>query len=131
MAHFAQLNAKNIVERVLVVNDNDASTEENGIAFLQSLYGPNETWKQTSYNTRGGVHINGGTPFRKNYACIGYKYDADKDAFIPPQPFASWSLNETTCLWEAPLTKPNGDYYWDEDAYQADNTTGWVEVTND
>ena len=128
MAHFAQLNAKNIVERVLVVNDNDATTEANGIAFLQSLYGSNETWKQTSYNTRGGVHINGGTPFRKNYACIGYKYDSDKDAFIPPQPFNSWSLNETTCLWEAPLTKPDGDYYWDEDAYQTDNTTGWVLV---
>ena len=133
MAHFAQLNAKNIVERVLIVNDNDATTEENGIAFLQSLYGSNETWKQTSYNTRGGVHINSGTPLRKNFAGIGYKYDSDKDAFIPPQPFNSWSLNETTCLWEAPLTYPTDglDYEWDEDAYQADNTTGWVEVTND
>ena len=115
MAHFAQLNAKNIVERVLVVNDNDATTEENGIAFLQSLYGSNETWKQTSYNTRGGVHINGGTPFRKNYACIGYKYDADKDAFIPPKPYESWTLNETTCLWEAPVAQPEGSYRWNED----------------
>jgi len=117
MAHFAQLNAKNIVERVLVVNDNDATTEQNGITFLQSLYGSNETWKQTSYNTRGGVHINGGTPFRKNYAGIGYKYDADKDAFIPPQPFNSWSLDETTCLWEAPVAYPeDGERYkWNEE----------------
>ena len=117
MAHFAQLNAKNIVERVLVVNDNDATTEQNGITFLQSLYGSNETWKQTSYNTRGGVHINGGTPFRKNYAGIGYKYDADKDAFIPPQPFNSWSLDETTCLWEAPVAYPeDGErYIWNEE----------------
>jgi len=117
MAHFAQLNANNIVERVLVVNDNDATTEENGIAFLQSLYGSNETWKQTSYNTRGGVHINGGTPFRKNYACIGYKYDADKDAFIPPKPYESWTLNETTCLWEAPVVYPDDGerYNWNEE----------------
>jgi len=117
MAHFAQLNANNIVERVLVVNDNDATTEENGNAFLQSLYGSNETWKQTSYNTRGGVHINGGTPFRKNYACIGYKYDADKDAFIPPKPYESWTLNETTCLWEAPVVYPDDGerYNWNEE----------------
>ena len=124
MAHFAQLNAKNIVERVLVVNDNDATTEENGNAFLQSLYGSNETWKQTSYNTRGGVHINGGTPFRKNYACIGYKYDADKDAFIPPKPYESWALNESTCLWEAPVELPDDgqQYIWNE------GTTNWTLV---
>lgn len=128
MAHFAQLNAKNVVERVLVINDNDATTEEEGVTFIHGLVGSNETWKQTSYNTRGGVHINGGTPFRKNYACIGYKYDADKDAFIPPQPYDSWTLNETSCLWEPPIAKPDdgNQYYWDEEAYQADNTEGWV-----
>jgi len=128
MAHFAQLNAKNVVERVLVINDNDATTEEEGVTFIHGLVGSNETWKQTSYNTRGGVHINGGTPFRKNFAGIGYKYDADKDAFIPPQKFSSWTLNETTCLWEPPIAKPDdgNQYYWDEEAYQADNTEGWV-----
>ena len=128
MAHFAQLNAKNVVERVLVINDNDATTEEEGVTFIHGLVGSNETWKQTSYNTRGGVHINGGTPFRKNFAGIGYKYDADKDAFIPPQKFSSWTLNETTCLWEPPIAKPDdgNQYYWDEEAYQSDNTEGWV-----
>ena len=117
MAHFAQLNAKNIVERVLVVNDNDATTEQNGITFLQSLYGSNETWKQTSYNTRGGVHINSGTPFRKNFAGIGYRYDETLDGFIPPKPYESWTLNETTCLWEAPVVYPDDGerYNWNEE----------------
>jgi len=97
-------------------------------------------WIQTSYNTYGGQHydpetgeVDDGTPLRKNYAGVGFVYDSVKDAFYEPQPFNSWTLNETTCLWEAPLTMPNDGkpYYWDEDAYQADNTTGWVEVTND
>lgn len=93
-------------------------------------------WIQTSYNTRGGVHYqpNTNTPsadqslaLRKNFAGSGYLYDGT--GFYEPQPFNSWTLNQTTYLWEAPLTKPDGDYEWDEDAYQADNTTGWVEVT--
>ena len=81
-------------------------------------------WIQTSYNTHGGVHINGGTPLRKNYAGVGYTYDFTRDAFIPPKPFASWTLNETTCLWDAPTPYPTDDkkYYWDEP------TTLWVEV---
>ena len=98
-------------------------------------------WIQTSYNTRGGIHYqpNTNTPsddqskaLRKNYAGFGYTYDKDKDAFIPPQPYASWTLNETTCLWEPPITKPTtGLYKWDEELYQSDNTKGWVEITND
>ena len=98
-------------------------------------------WIQTSYNTRGGIHYqpNTNTPSddqskarRKNYAGFGYTYDKDKDAFIPPQPYASWTLNETTCLWEPPITKPTtGLYKWDEELYQSDNTKGWVEITND
>jgi len=97
-------------------------------------------WIQTSYNTRGGTHYqpNTNTPstdqskaLRKNFAGIGYIYDQTRDAFYSPQPFASWTLNETTCLWEAPIVKPDGRYVWDEELYQSDNTQGWVEVTND
>ena len=81
-------------------------------------------WIQTSYNTRAGVHVNGGTPLRKNYAGIGFTYDRTRDAFIPPQPFASWTLNEETCLWDAPTPYPtDGKFYqWNED------TTSWVEI---
>ena len=81
-------------------------------------------WIQTSYNTHGGVHANGGTPLRKNYAGVGYSYDATKDAFIPPQPFASWVLDEDTCLWNAPVAMPTDGklYAWDE------ATTSWKEI---
>ena len=81
-------------------------------------------WIQTSYNTHGGQHTLGGTPLRKNYAGIGYSYDRTKDAFIPPQPYASWTLNEQTCLWESPTPYPTDDklYHWDE------ATTSWVET---
>ena len=88
-------------------------------------------WIQTSYNTHGGVHSLGGTPLRKNYAGIGYSYDRTKDAFIPPKPFSSWILDDTTCLWKSPIDMPstalatNQYYYWDEAAHQADNSTGW------
>ena len=101
------------------------------IAFCQSLFGDSTTWKKTSYNTYGNEHALGGTPFRKNYAGIDGTYDAAKDAFIEPQPFASWTLNASTCLWECPLAIPTDDskiYYWDEDAYQIDNSVGWKEV---
>jgi len=83
-----------------------------------------DVYKQTSYNTHGGVHALGGTPLRKNYAGIGYTYDAGRDAFIPPRPYASWVLNETTCLWDAPVAYPDDGkrYSWDE------ATTSWVEV---
>ena len=99
MAHFAEIDGDNIVTRVLVVNDADASDGQN---FLANTLGLGGTWKQTSYNTSGGVHSTGGTPFRKNYAGIGYTYDSGRDAFIPPKPYASWLLNEDTCLWDAP-----------------------------
>ena len=125
MAHFAKIGAGNIIEKVEVVSNDIATNEQEGINFLRQLYNePNGVWKQTSYNTRGGVHINGGTPFRKNYACIGYKYDADKDAFIPPKPYESWTLNETTCLWEAPVELPDDgqEYIWNE------GTTNWTLV---
>ena len=106
MAHFAKLNSDNIVLTIEVVSDDIATTEQSGVNFLNNLYGTSDVWKQTSYNTRGGVHQLGGTPFRKNYAGIGYEYDQTRDAFISPKPFNSWSLDETTCLWEAPVAKP-------------------------
>ena len=112
MAHFAQLDANNIVERVIVVdNDNilDADGNESeavGIAYCQALLGADTIWRQTSYNGN----------FRKNYAEAGSQYDADLDAFIAPQPFPSWSLNTETCQWEAPKQMPDSDrpYTWDE-----------------
>lgn len=124
MAHFAKLDANNVVIFVTVGRDEDR--EEELFARTGDVY------KQTSYNTRGGVHYQGdGTPsadqtkaFRKNYAGLGYTYDAGRDAFIPPKPFASWVLNETTCLWDAPIAYPTDGkrYTWDE------ATTSWVEV---
>jgi len=104
MAHFAKVN-NGIVVQVIVAEPE----------FFETFgdTSPGE-WIQTSYNTIGGVHTQGGTPLRKNYAGIGFAYDKDKDAFIPPKPFDSWLLNEETCLWEAPTPKPEGIYFWDE-----------------
>jgi len=123
MASFAKLN-NNIVERVesvvnqVITNSNGIEEEQLGINFLKTLYNePNAVWKQTSYNTLGGVHRLGGTPFRKNHAGIGYQYDQQRDAFIPPKPFNSWILNEDTCNWNAPIPRPNDEnmYSWNED----------------
>jgi hypothetical protein len=121
MAHWAEIDSDNIVTRVLVVADD----KEDGQKFLAEDLGLGGTWKKTSYNTAGGVHTNGGTPFRKNFAGIGFTFDAAKDAFIPPKPFASWKLNATTCLWEAPTPMPTDDksYTWDE------TSKSWKEVT--
>ena len=124
MAHFAILNESNIVTRVEVINnavllDGDGVEQEQlGIDFLTSLYGSGN-YKQTSYNRN----------IRKNYAGVGYTYDAVKDKFIKSKPFASWSLDENDD-WKAPITYPDDDkdYYWNEDNYQADNNTGWVEI---
>jgi hypothetical protein len=123
MASFAKLNLNNIVEKVeSVVNEvikdsNGVEQEAIGIQFLRTLYNePNAIWKQTSYNTIGGIHKLGGTPFRKNHAAIGYTYDSNRDAFISPKPYNSWILNETTCNWEATITYPNDGqlYNWNE-----------------
>jgi len=121
MAHWAEIDSDNIVTRVLVVADDKV----DGQKFLAEDLGLGGTWKKTSYNTQGGVHANGGTPYRKNFAGVGYTFDAAKDAFIPPKPFASWTLNATSCLWEAPTPMPTDDkrYMWDEP------TTSWKEVT--
>ena len=121
MASFAKigLNSK-VIEVLSVVNEvlhdsNGIEQEAIGIDFLTKLTGY-PLWKQTSYNTHGGVHSLGGTPLRKNHAGIGYTYDEDRDAFIPPKPFNSWVLNEDTCIWKAPVVKPNdnNNYAWNE-----------------
>ena len=107
MAHFAQIDENNIVINVLVIEQDMVDT---------GLFGEPSKWIQTSYNTYGGVHALGGTPFRKNYAGIGYTYDVSRDAFIPPKPYVSWVLNEDTCLWDAPVPMPTDGkmYRWDE-----------------
>jgi hypothetical protein len=121
MASFAKIGLNNKVIAVhSVVNEvlhdsNGIEQEVNGIDFLTKLHGWS-IWVQTSYNTNGGVHKLGGTPFRKNFAGIGYTYDEDRDAFIPKKPFNSWILNENTCLWNAPVARPEDDniYTWNE-----------------
>jgi hypothetical protein len=106
MAHFAKLGVGNIVEQVIVVSNDIAITEQAGVDFINKLYNTRDVWKQTSYNTLAGVHLLGGTPFRKNYAGIGFQYDQQRDAFIPPKPFNSWILNEDNCRWIAPKPYP-------------------------
>ena len=123
MSHFAKIDKDGIVQSVIVI-EQDVLDSGN--------WGDPNNWIQTSYNTRGGVHYapnsndaDGGVALRKNYAGIGYKYDAERDAFIAPQPFPSWTLNEDTCLWEAPVAYPNDgkNYEWNEE------TTSWEEIT--
>ena len=126
MAHFARLDENNIVVFVTVGRDEDNGKEDELTARTGDVY------KQTSYNTSGGVHSNGGTPFRKNYAGIGYTYDSQRDAFIPPKPYNSFVLNEFTCLWDAPVAYPTDVgtpeapkmYSWNEE------TINWVEIIN-
>jgi hypothetical protein len=112
LAHFALLNENSIVTQVVVAEQD---------VIDSGFFGTG--WIQTSYNTHGGQHPEG-RPLRKNYAGVGFTYDAQRDAFIPPKPYASWSLDETTCLWNPPITMPQDDkrYTWDEP------TTSWVEV---
>jgi hypothetical protein len=133
MAHFAQIDKNNIVIDVVVVPNEQ---EHRGQEYLSESWTGTiidgkltrvqrgGTWIQTSYNTRAGKHIKGGTPFRKNYAGIGYTYDSQRDAFIPPKKYQSWILDEETCLWNAPVPYPNdgNKYTWDE------STISWIQV---
>jgi hypothetical protein len=114
MAHFAKLGIGNIVEKIIVVSNDIATTEQAGVDFINQLYNTRDVWKQTSYNGN----------MRKNFAGIGYQYNEEKDAFIPPKPYNSWILNEDTCLWEAPITHPNDGkmYDWNEQTKSWDLT---------
>ena len=121
MSHFAKINDQNIVEQVIVAEQD---------VIDSGLFGSPSSWVQTSYNTYGGVHANGGVPLRKNYAGIGFTYDRVRDAFIPPKPYASWVLNEESCLWEAP--NPPGPmptdgymYAWEE------SNTSWIKTASE
>jgi hypothetical protein len=132
MAHYAQLNESNIVTQVIVVSNDDCTdsngveVEEIGIAFCKNLLGAETNWKQTSYNNN----------IRVRYAVIGYSYNEELDAFVAPQPFASWVLVEETADWQSPLgaapelteaeVESRSFYRWDEESHQGDNTTGWV-----
>lgn len=118
MSHFAKLDNNNVVIFVTVGRQEDDGLEAELCARTGDKY------VQTSYNTRGGIHLLGGVPLRKNYAGIGYSYDEQRDAFIPPRPYPSWLLNEATCLWDAPVPMPeDGERYtWDE------ATTSWAIV---
>ena len=126
MAHYALLDENNIVTQVIT-----GLEETEIIQWLEPevWYGNfhDQTCKRTSYNTFAGEHRTGGIPFRKNYAGIGFTYDEERDAFIPPQPYPSWLLNEETCLWESPVPYPDDgkDYEWDEE------TLSWVEIPNE
>ena len=114
MSHFARVNAYGLVDQVIVAEQD----------FINNLP-DSDSWVQTSYNTHGGQHVLGGTPLRKNYAGIGFKYDVERDAFIPPKPFESWVLNNVSCLWEPPVAMPidGKNYIWSEPV------ANWLEVT--
>ena len=115
MAHYAKVLNGKVIQVI-------RAEEDFFDSFIDETPGK---WIQTSYNTRKGAHSDGGTPLRKNYAGIGFSHDAVRDAFIPPKPYESWTLNETTCLWEAPVSRPDDGnmYEWNE------TTTTWDEVT--
>ena len=128
MGHYAFINSENIV--VEVITGRDENEVVDGISDWESYYSTKRDGLRairTSYNTVGGEHLLGGTPFRKNYAGIGFTYDPERDAFIPPKPYDSWVLDEATCLWVAPIEYPadGGEYTWDE------SEGDWVEVVSE
>jgi hypothetical protein len=116
MAHYAILDENNIVTQIIVGKDENEPLPE-GFTTWEQYYGG----VRTSYNTLNGVHLNGGTPFRKNYAGVGYTFDYVLDAFIPPKPYPSWVFNVNTCAWDAPTPSPEGFYAWHE------QSKTWVE----
>ena len=146
MAHFARLNANHEVTLIYLLDDSeildpDTGDESETIGIVKcklahsGLNAGGGYWKQFSIDTLENQHLRGGTPFRKNRVGVGYTYSQDLDGFIPPRPYNSWTLNTTTCAWESPIPEPSrtddmiasGDkWHWDESAYQADNTTGWI-----
>ena len=145
MAHFAKITEDNIVLAVHAVDDGNAASEPKGAAFLERIHGwPEHLWIQTSYNTQNNQHKLGGTPFRGNYAGIGFSWDSENQIFWPPKPYASHTKDVANAKWQAPHEHPAltaeqeaqneaathfWTYTWDEEAYQADNTAGWI-LTN-
>jgi hypothetical protein len=126
MAHYAFLDTNNIVTEVIVGRNEDEIVD--GISDWEAHYGEfrGQVCKRTSYNTYAGVNQNGGTPYRKNYAGIGFTYDEGRDAFIAPKPFSSWVLDEETCTWKAPTSYPEGGkHYWDEETFS------WLEIVEE
>jgi len=121
MAHWAQIDENNIVINVTVGDNNDPAGDEGYQWLIDNLGG---RWIKTSYNTRSGVHILGGTPLRMNFGEVGSYYDEQKDAFIPPKPYTSWVFNESTCNWDAPTQAPSIEtpYIWDE------GSLSWIEA---
>ena len=149
MADFVKLNESNIVVKGITIHDNECATEEAGVAFINNLFKTDHVWKKTDPDTHEGAHLKGGTPFRKNFAGVGYSYDESRDAFIPPKPFASWVLDEDKCIYVAPVAEPmtytqnyvkidnegnqlndeNGNPIPDNDNYEwNEETTSWVLV---
>ena len=147
MADFVKLDENNVVVQGIVINDNECPTEQAGVDFINNLFRTNDVWKKTDPRTHEGTQLDGGTQFRKNFAGIGYTYDEEKDAFIPPKPYNSWILESDKCIWKAPVDVPvtytqgytkkdadgndildennntipdRDDYEWDE------STTSWV-----
>ena len=113
MSHFAKVENGTVTQVIVIEQD----------VLNLGHWGDPAGWVQTSYNTHAGVHVNGGTPLRKNFAGIGYTYDSERDAFYAPQPFASWILDQDTCVWQAPVDRPtDGNHVWDEE------TVSWVVV---
>ena len=135
MAHLAKINSNGIVEEVTTVanevlhDSNGIEQEVNGVNFLTELTG-HALWKQTSYNTYGGVHKLGGTPLRKNYASIGWTYDENKDAFIPPKPYNSWVYNENTADWDPPVERPDESTLTDNQCIHWNESTLEWEIEN-
>ena len=134
MAHYAFINENNIVTEVIVGKDEDDTTDlPEGFADWEAWYADfrGQTCKRTSYNTIANTHTDSGTPFRGNYAGIGFTYDTENDVFYPPQPYGSWTLS-SNWVWEAPIAYPDDGnaYIWNENAYQGDNTQGW-ELVNE
>ena len=145
MAHFAKISEENIVLSVHAVDDGNAASEPKGAAFLERVHGwPEHLWIQTSYNTQNNQHKLGGTPFRGNYAGIGFSWDSENQIFWPPKPYPSHTKDVANAKWQAPHEHPAltaeqeaqneanthfWTYTWDEEAYQADNTAGWI-LTN-
>lgn len=119
MAHWAEINEQNTVVNVVVGDNNDSNGDEGYQWLIDNLGG---RWIKTSFNTLEGKHLLGGTPLRKNYAAIGYTYDETRDAFIAPQPYPSWLLNEETCAWYPPISFPVDEYYyvWNEETVSWD-----------